>query len=106
MTKVKLKIKAGDQIVVLAGADRGKEGEVVKVFPKKNRAIVQGVNMIKKHTKPSAQNPQGGIIETEASIHISNLALIDPETGKSTRVGYKIEDGKKVRVSKKSGKTI
>lgn len=106
MTKVKLKIKAGDQIVVLAGADRGKEGEVVKVFPKKNRAIVQGVNMIKKHTKPSAQNPQGGIIETEASIHISNLALIDPETGKATRVGYKIEDGKKVRVSKKSGKTI
>lgn len=106
MTKVKLKIKAGDQIVVLAGADRGKEGEVVKVFPKKNRAIVQGVNMIKKHTKPSAQNPQGGIIETEASIHISNLALLDPETGKATRVGYKIEDGKKVRVSKKSGKTI
>lgn len=106
MTKVKLKIKAGDQIVVLAGADRGKEGEVVKVFPKKNRAIVQGVNMIKKHTKPSAQNPQGGIIETEASIHISNLALLDPETGKATRVGYKIEDGKKVRVSKKTGKTI
>lgn len=106
MTKVKLKIKAGDQIVVLVGADRGKEGEVVKVFPKKNRAIVQGVNMIKKHTKPSAQNPQGGIIETEATIHISNLALLDPETGKASKVGYKFEDGKKVRISKKSGKTI
>lgn len=102
----KVKIKKGDQVIVLAGGDKGKKGEVVRVIPDKNRAVVQNVNMIKKHTKPSANNPQGGIVEMEAPIHISNLSIIDPETGEPTRVGYRIEDDKKVRFAKKSGKSI
>lgn len=102
----KFKIKAGDQVEVLAGADKGKQGEVVRILTSKNRAIVAGVNMIKKHSKPSAQNPQGGIEETEAPIHISNLAIVDPEKGEATRVGYRMEEGKKVRFAKKSGKTL
>lgn len=102
----KIKIKKGDQVVVLAGGDKGKQGEVVQVFPKKYRAIVQNLNMIKKHTKPSATNPQGGIVETEAPIHISNLAIVDPDSGKATKVGYKMEGDKKVRFAKKSGKTV
>lgn len=106
MAQVKLKIKKGDQVVVLSGSDKGKQGEVLLVIPHKNKVIVQGVNVIKKHTKPSAQNPQGGILETEAPIQISNLAIVDPESGKPTRVGYKFEDGKKVRFAKKSGKTL
>ncbi|MGV4528565.1 50S ribosomal protein L24 [Ornithobacterium rhinotracheale] len=106
MAQVKLKIKKGDQVVVLSGSDKGKKGEVLQVRPKDNKAIVQGVNVIKKHTKPSAQNPQGGILETEAPIQISNLAIVDPETGKSTRVGFRIEGDKKVRFAKKSGKTL
>ncbi|APD07084.1 50S ribosomal protein L24 [Flavobacteriaceae bacterium UJ101] len=99
----KLKIKTGDNVVVLSGASKGATGKVMKVIIDKNRAIVEGVNMIKKHTKPSAENPQGGIIEREAPIHVSNLALVDPKSGKPTRVGYKMEDGKKVRYAKKSG---
>ncbi|MRI62907.1 50S ribosomal protein L24 [Ornithobacterium rhinotracheale] len=106
MAQVKLKIKKGDQVVVLSGSDKGKKGEVLEVRPKDNKAIVQGVNMIKKHTKPSAQNPQGGILETEAPIQISNLAIVDPETGKATRVGFRMEGDKKVRFAKKSGKTL
>lgn len=106
MAQVKIKIKKGDQVVVLTGSDKGKTGEVLVVKPTVNKAIVEGVNMIKRHTKPSAQNPQGGIIETEAPIQISNLAIVDPETGKPTRVGYRTEDGKKVRFAKKSGKTL
>ncbi|MRJ11125.1 50S ribosomal protein L24 [Ornithobacterium rhinotracheale] len=102
----KLKIKKGDQVVVLSGSDKGKKGEVLEVRPRDNKAIVQGVNMIKKHTKPSAQNPQGGILETEAPIQISNLAIVDPETGKATRVGFRMEGDKKVRFAKKSGKTL
>lgn len=102
----KVKIKKGDQVIVLAGGDKGKKGEVVRVIPDKNRAVVQNVNMIKKHTKPSANNPQGGIVEMEAPIHISNLSIIDPDTGEPTRVGYRIEDDKKVRFAKKSGKSI
>ncbi len=102
----KIKIKKGDQVVVLAGGDKGSKGEVLRVFPQKNRAVVEGVNVIKKHTKPSAQSPQGGIVETEAPIHISNLAIVDPSTGKATKVGYKMEGDKKVRIAKKSGKTI
>lgn len=102
----KIKIKKGDQVIVLAGGDKGKTGEVVRVIPAKNRAVVQNLNMIKKHTKPSATSPQGGIVEMEAPIHISNLALVDPETGKATRVGYRMEDDKKVRFAKKSGKTV
>lgn len=102
----KLKIKKGDKVVVISGGSKGKEGEVIRVMPQDNKAIVDGVNMVSKHTKPSAKNPQGGIVKTEAPIHISNLALIDPKSGKATRVGYKMEGDKKVRVSKKSGEAI
>ena len=103
----KLHIKKGDTVIVLAGEDKGKTGKVLKVDVDKPRAIVEGVNVVKKSAKPSAKNPQGGIVEQEASIHISNLNLIDPKSGKPTRVGIKInEDGKKVRVAKKSGEEI
>ena len=103
----KLHIKKGDTVIVLAGEDKGKTGKVLKVDVDKQRAIVEGVNVVKKSAKPSAKNPQGGIVKQEASIHISNLNLIDPKSGKPTRVGIKInEDGKKVRVAKKSGEEI
>lgn len=101
---MKLKIKSGDTVRVMAGDHKGEEGKVLKVFISKNRAIVEGVNMISKHTKPSAQNPQGGIIKKEASIHISNLMLL--ENGEPTKVGYRIEGDKKVRFSKKTDKAI
>jgi large subunit ribosomal protein L24 len=101
---MKLKIKSGDTVKVMAGDHKGEQGKVVEVFANKNRAIVEGVNLISKHTKPSAQNPQGGIVKKEASIHISNLMLI--ENGEPTKVKFRIEDGKKVRVSKKSDKVI
>ena len=99
-------MKKGDIVIVLAGEDKGKEGKVLAADPKKNRAVVECVNMRKKHTKPSAGNPQGGIVEKEASIDLSNLNLKDPKTGKPTRVKIVSEDGKKVRVSKKSGEEI
>ncbi len=102
----KFKIKTGDQVVILAGKDKGSKGTVIKIIKDKDRVIVEGVNMIKKHVKPSTENPQGGIVEKEAPIHISNVALVDPKTGEPTRVGYEIKDGKKVRVSKKSGEVI
>lgn len=102
----KVYIKKGDLVKVIAGDDKGKEGKVLSVDPKNNRAVVEGVNMMKKHTKPSASNPQGGIVEKEASIHLSNLALMDAESGKATRIRIKIENGKKVRVSTKSGKEV
>ena len=101
----KLKIKSGDTVRVIAGDHKGQEGKVQKVLLEKNKAIVEGVNMISKHEKPSASNPQGGIKEKEAPIHISNLSLID-KNGETTRVGYKTEDGKKVRFSKKSNEVI
>jgi len=101
---MKLKIKSGDTVRVMAGDHKGEEGKVVVIFPNKNRAIVEGVNMISKHTKPSAQNPQGGIVKKEASIHISNLMLI--ENGEAVKVGYRTEGEKKVRFSKKSDKAI
>ena len=103
----KLHIKKNDTVVVLAGEDKGKSGKVLKVLVEKNRALVEGVNMVSKSTKPSAKNPQGGIVKQEAPIHISNLSLIDPKSGKATRVGIKVtEDGKKVRIAKKSGEEI
>ena len=103
----KLHIKKGDTVKVIAGDDRGKEGRVLSVEASKNRAIVEGVNIITKATKPNAQHPQGGLIKKEAPINISNIALIDPKSGKATRVGYKTgDDGKKVRYSKKSGQEI
>lgn len=99
-------IKTGDKVKVITGKDKGKEGVVKAVFPKKNRVIVEGANMMKKHQKPSTFEPNGGILETEAPIHASNVMLIDASTGEPTRVGYKVEDGKKVRVSKKSGEVL
>ena len=102
----KLHIKKGDTVYVNAGNDKGKTGKVLEVIPAKDRAIVEGVNMVSKSTKPNAKHPQGGIIKQEASIHISNLQLIDPKSGKPTRVAMKIEGDKKVRVAKKSGEEI
>ena len=102
----KVKIKKGDQVVVLTGKDKGKKGEVLKVLPKENRAVVQGVAMIKRHTRPT-QSQAGGIVEREASIHISNLAFVDPKTGEPTRIGYKfLDDNRKVRVARRSGEVI
>lgn len=101
----KLKIKSGDTVRVIAGEHKGQEGKVQLVLIEKNKAIVEGVNMISKHEKPSAANPQGGIVKKEAPIHISNLSLLDKD-GNTTRVGYKEEDGKKVRFSKKSNEVI
>lgn len=103
----KLNIKKGDNVKVLSGDDRGKTGRVLKVEVSKGRAVVEGVNICTKATKPTAQHPQGGLIKKEAPIHISNLALIDPKTGKATRVGRrKDENGKTVRYAKKSGEVI
>lgn len=102
----KLRIKKGDRVIVLTGRSKGRVGEVLKVIPKENRAIVQGVNVVKRHTRPT-QTAGGGIIEKEAPIHISNLAHVDPKTGGATRVGYKfLEDGRKVRFAKRSGEMI
>ena len=101
----KLKIKSGDTVRVIAGDHKGAEGKVLEVLKDKNKAIVEGVNMVKKHTKPSAQNPQGGIVEKEASIHVSNLSLLTKK-GETTRVGFKLEGDKKVRFSKKSNEVI
>ncbi len=100
----KLKIKSGDTVRVITGEHKGKEGKIREIFRNNNRAIVEGVNMVSKHTKPSAQSPQGGIIKKEASLHISNLMLV--VKGEATRVGYKMEGDKKVRYSKKSGEVI
>lgn len=105
--KLKLKIKKGDKVLVTAGDDKGKQGKVLEVIISENRAIVEGANMVSKHTKPNAKSPQGGILKQEAPINISNLALIDPASGKPTRVGRKLnEQGKLVRFSKKSGEEI
>ena len=101
----KLKIKTGDTVRVIAGDHKGSEGKVLTVFIEKNKAIVEGVNMIKMHMKPNAQSPQGGIVEKEAAIQISNLSLLNAK-GETTRVGYKMEDGKKVRYAKKSNEVI
>jgi large subunit ribosomal protein L24 len=103
----KLHIKKGDTVVVIAGNYNGKEGKVLEVIRATEKAIVEGVNMVKKHTKPNAAHPQGGIVEKEAPIHISNLMNVDPKTGKATRIGRKLNDkGKLVRYSKKSGEEI
>ncbi|MDR3508176.1 MAG: 50S ribosomal protein L24 [Caulobacteraceae bacterium] len=100
------KIKKGDRVVVLAGKDKGRQGNVVKVLPKEDRLVVAGVNMVKRHTRPTQSDPQGGIRNKEAALHISNVAFVDPKSGEPTRVGFRIEDGKKVRVAKKSGEVI
>ena len=103
---LKLKIRKGDTVVVLCGRDKGKTGEVIKVRPKDQRVVVRGVNMIKRHTRPSQTSP-GGVLEREAALHISNLAIADPKDGKPTRVGYRfLEDGRKVRFAKRSGEIV
>ena len=103
----KLHIKKGDTVIVNAGDDRGKQGRVVRVLVSKNKAVVEGVNVVSKSTKPSAKHPQGGIVKMEAPIHVSNLSLIDPKSGKATRIGRRMnENGVKVRYSKKSGEEI
>ncbi|WOI54477.1 50S ribosomal protein L24 [Parvularcula sp. LCG005] len=99
------KIKKGDRVIVLTGRDKGAEGDVLAVFPKEDRVTVQGVNVIKRHTKPSQQSA-GGIITREAPIHLSNVAVKDPKDGKPTRVGFEVRDGQKVRVAKRSGEVI
>src|SRR5918912_1953665 len=101
------KIKKGDHVIVLTGRDKGKHGEVIKMMPKENRALVRGVNIVRRHTKQSANSPEGGIVSKEAPIQISNLALEDPKDGKPTRVGFRtLEDGRKVRFAKRSGEVI
>ena len=99
-------VKKGDKVQVISGKDKGKQGVILAAFPKENRVIVEGVNIVKKHSKPSQLNPQGGIITKEAPSHGSNVMPLDPKTGVPTRVGYKVEDGKKVRVAKKSGELL
>ena len=99
------KIKKGDKVVVISGSDKGKTGEVLKVLTEESRVVVQGVKMVKRHTRPSGAS-QGGIVEKEAAIHVSNVAHVDPQSSKPTRVGFKIVDGSKVRVAKRSGETI
>ena len=104
----KIKIKKNDTVLVKTGNSKGSKGKVIRVYPKLNRALVEGVNMVSKHTKPNAENPQGGNIKKEATIHISNLVLVDPKTGEPTKIGRKKDDktGKIVRFSKKSGELI
>ena len=100
-------VKKGDTVFVITGKDKGKKGRVIAAYPAKNRVLVEGINMVKKHAKPSQANPQGGILNQEAPIHASNVMIVDPKTGEPTRVGYKIlENGKKVRIAKKSGEQI
>ena len=102
----KLHIKKGDTVYVNAGNDKGKTGKVLEVIPSKDRAIVEGINIVSKHTKPSPKHPQGGIVKQEASVHVSNLQVVDPKTGKATRIGRRMVDGKNVRYAKKSGEEI
>jgi len=101
------RIRKGDRVEVITGAEKGKRGEVLRVLPKENRAVVQGVRMATKHTKPTGMGQPGGIVEVEAPIHLSNLMLVDPKTDKKTRVGYRVlDDGRKVRIAKSGGGVI
>jgi large subunit ribosomal protein L24 len=101
------RIRKGDRVMVIAGRDRGRVGEVLKVLPKENRVVVQGVMVVKRHQRPTPRDPQGGIVTKEAPIHVSNVAHIDPADGKPTRIGFRyLEDGRKVRYAKRSGELI
>ncbi|MDX8047361.1 50S ribosomal protein L24 [Gracilibacillus sp. S3-1-1] len=99
-------VKKGDKVQVISGKDKGKQGTILAAFPKKDRVLVEGVNVVKKHAKPSQENPQGGILNQEAAIHVSNVMPLDPKSGEPTRVGYEVRDGKKVRIAKKSGESL
>ena len=105
MMQPKIKIKKGDEVIVITGKEKGKKGQVLEVMPAESRVKVQGINMVKRHRRPTQTAP-GGIDNIEASMHISNVAHVDPDTGKATRVGYSVKDGNKVRVAKASGKVI
>lgn len=102
----KFHIKKDDTVKVISGESKGEEGKVLEVYPEKNKALVEGVNMVKRHTKPNAAHPNGGIVEQEAAIQLSNLMLVDPKTGEATRTGRKMVDGKLARYSKKTGEVI
>src|SRR5699024_397690 len=102
----KMHVKKGDTVKVIAGKDKGKQGVILQAFPKNSRVLVEGVNIVKKHAKPSQDNPQGGILNQEAPIHSSNVMPIDPKTGEPTRVGHEVVNGKKVRIAKKSGEAL
>lgn len=104
--QVKCRLKKGDEVVVLTGKDKGESGKISRVDRKVGRVYVEGVNLVKRNTKPSQFNPEGGIVEKVMSIHLSNVALLDPKTKKPTRVGYKLVEGKKVRFAKKSGEVL
>lgn len=99
-------VKSGDKVIVISGKDKGKTGTVLKAIPSKDRVVVEGVNIVKKHQKPTQDNPDGGILETEAAIHVSNVMHVDPESGERTRVRYETKDGKKIKIAVKSGKEI
>jgi large subunit ribosomal protein L24 len=101
----KFKIKKGDEVVVTTGRDKGRRGEVIEVRRSENRVLVQGCNIVKRHTRATQTNP-GGIVNKEAPLHISNVSLIDPDSGKATRVGYELKDGKKIRIARRSGKAL
>ena len=101
----KFKIKKGDEVMVTTGRDKGRRGEVIEVRRTENRVLVQGCNIVKRHTRATQTNP-GGIVNKEAPLHISNVSLIDPDSGKATRVGYEIKDGKKIRIARRSGKAL
>ena len=101
----KLKIKKGDEVIIVTGKDKGKKGTVLEVLPMESRVKVQGVNLVKRHRRPTQTSP-GGIDSVEASLHISNVAHVDPDSGKATRIGYRVEKGNKVRVAKASGKVL
>ena len=101
-----MRLKTGDNVVIITGKDKGKQGKIVASKPTENKVIVEGLNMVKKHVRQSEQNPDGGVIEMEAPIKVSNIMLVDPKTGERTRVGYKMVDGKKVRYAKKSGEVL
>ena len=100
------KIKKGDRVVVLTGKDKGRQGSVLRVLPKDERVVVEGLNMVQRHTRPTQGDPQGGIKSKEAALHVSNVAIVDPKTGGPTRVGFRVEGGKKVRFAKKSGEVL
>ena len=100
------KIRKGDRVVILSGRDKGRSGAVLKVLPKEERVLVEGLNIVHRHTRPTQADPQGGIKDKEASLHLSNVAIVDPKTGGPTRVGFRVEGGKKVRFAKKSGEVI
>lgn len=107
MSKAKLQVRKGDQVLVIAGKDKGKKGRILEAYPSEGRVLVEGVNMMKRHTRPNQANPQGGIVEREAPIHASNVMILDPKSGEPTRIGKKIlKDGTKVRYAKKSGEIL